>query len=73
MWYLTSQKYGGNALGPKRVVGFRNYQAAWTWLHKIRHAMVRPNRDRLSGKVEVDEMYVGGAETGVRGRKTEKN
>jgi transposase-like protein len=34
--------------------------------------MVRPGRGRLSGKVEVDETYVGGAETGVRGRETEK-
>ena len=72
MWYITSQKYGGNALGLKRVVGFGSYQTAWTWLHKMRHAMVRPGRDRLSGKVEVDETYVGGAETGVRGRETEK-
>jgi transposase-like protein len=38
----------------------------------MRHAMVRPGRDRLRGKVEVDETYVGGAETGVRGRETEK-
>ncbi|HBA67421.1 MAG TPA: IS1595 family transposase [Methylococcaceae bacterium] len=72
MWYITSQKYGGNALGLKRVVGFGSYQTAWAWLHKMRHAMVRPGRDRLRGKVEVDETYVGGAETGVRGRETEK-
>ena len=72
MWYITSQKYGGNALGLKRVVGFGSCQTAWTWLHKMRHAMVRPGRGRLSGKVEVDETYVGGAETGVRGRETEK-
>lgn len=72
MWYITSQKYGGNALGLKRVVGFGSYQTAWTWLHKMRHAMVRPGRDRLNGKVEVDETYVGGVETGVRGREIEK-
>jgi transposase-like protein len=71
MWYITSQKYGGNALGLKRVVGFGSYQTAWAWLHKMRHAMVRPGRDRLRGKVEVDETYVGGTETGVRGRETE--
>ena len=72
IWYIMSQKYGGNALGLKRVVGFGSYQTAWTWLHKMRHAMVRSGRDRLSGKVEVDEMYVGGKEAGIRGRKTEK-
>ena len=33
--------------------------------------MVRPGRDRLSGRVEVDESYVGGLEEGVRGRQTE--
>jgi transposase-like protein len=72
MWHVTSQKYGGNALGLKRFVGFGSYQTAWTWLHKMRHAMVRPNRDRLGGKVEVDETYVGGEESGVSDRETEK-
>jgi hypothetical protein len=70
MWYITSQKYGSNALGLKRVVGFGSYQTAWTWLHKMRHAMVLPNRDRLSGVVEVERMLVE-KEAGVRGCKTE--
>jgi transposase-like protein len=34
--------------------------------------MVRPERDRLSGRVEVDETYLGGLEEGVRGRQTER-
>ncbi len=34
--------------------------------------MVRPGRERLSGRVEVDETYVGGAEEGLRGRQTQK-
>lgn len=72
MWNVTSQKYGGNALGLQRTVGFGSYQTAWTWLHKMRRAMVRPGRDRLSGTVEVDETYVGGEEPGVRGRETYK-
>ena len=33
--------------------------------------MVRPGRERLSGRIEVDETYVGGSEKGLRGRKTE--
>jgi hypothetical protein len=32
--------------------------------------MVRPGRDRLGGKVEVDETYLGAREAGVRGRQT---
>lgn len=72
MWYVTSQKYGGNALGLQRTVGFGSYQTAWTWLHKMRRAMIRPGRDRLNGTVEVDETYVGGEEAGVHGRETYK-
>ncbi len=72
MWYVTSQKFGGNALGLKRILGLGSYQTAWSWLHKMRRVMVRPERDRLSRRVEVDETYVGGEEEGVSGRYTEK-
>jgi hypothetical protein len=71
MWYVTSQKNGASALGLKRVLGLGSYETAWTWLHKLRRAMVRPDRDRLSGWVEVDETLVGGLEEGVAGRQTE--
>jgi transposase-like protein len=70
MWYITNQKFGVSALGLKRVLGLGSYQTAWTWLHKLRRAMVRPGRDLLSGNIEVDETYIGGEEAGVRGRKT---
>ena len=68
MWLLTSQKHGANALGLQRVLGLGSYQTAWTWLHKLRRAMVRPGRERLHGRVEVDETYVGAAARGKRGR-----
>ena len=71
IWWVTSQKNGVSALGLQRVLGLGSYETAWTWLHKLRHAMVRPDRDKLSGQVEVDETYLGGLEEGVRGRKTE--
>lgn len=72
MWYVTSQKTGGSALGLQRVLGLGSYPTAWTWLHKLRRAMVRPGRDRLRGEVEVDETFVGGPEAAVHGRETEK-
>ena len=72
IWWVTSQKNGVSALGLQRVLGLGSYETAWTCLHKLRHAMVRPGRDKLSGQVEVDETYLGGLEEGVRGRKTEK-
>lgn len=71
MWYVTNQKSGVSALGLKGLLGLGSYQTAWAWLHKLRRAMVRPGRDLLAGRVEVDESYVGGNENGVHGRETE--
>jgi transposase-like protein len=71
-WYVTNQKFGASALGLQRVLGLGSYQTAWTMLHKLRRAMVRPGRDPLKGDVEVDESYVGGEEEGVVGRLTHK-
>ena len=49
MWYVTSQKKGASALGLQLVLGLGSYRTAWSWLHKLRRAMVRPSRDRLAG------------------------
>ena len=49
----------GECIGLQRVLGLGSYKTAWTWLHKLRRAMVRPGRDRLRGRVEVDETYLG--------------
>ena len=68
IWHMTSQKYGTNALGLQRFLGLGSYRTTWTWLHKLRQAMVRPGRERLSGIVEVDESYIGGKKSGKRGR-----
>ena len=72
IWQVTSQKTGASALGVQRVLGLGSYRTAWTILHKLRRAMVRPGRDRLSGTVEVDETYVGAPEEGVIGRLTQE-
>jgi Transposase zinc-ribbon domain len=66
VWWVTSQKNGVSALGLQRVLGLGSYQTAWTWQHKLRRAMVRPGRDLLSGRVEVDETEV--LQIGVRRR-----
>ena len=57
-WYLTNQKQGVSALGLQRVLGLGSYETAWAMLHRLRRAMVRPDRARLSGQVEFDETYL---------------
>ena len=68
MWRVTTQKNGASALGLQRVLGLKEYRTAWMMLHKLRRAMVRPGRDLLTGRIEVDECYVGGEEVGLPGR-----
>jgi len=58
MWYVTSQTNGASALRIQQVLGLGSYETAWTWLHKLRRAMVLPDEDRLSGWIEVDEAFV---------------
>ena len=71
IWWVTSQKNGASAKGLQRILGLGSYETAWTWLHKLRRAMVRSGRDRLAGVVEVDETYIGGEKAGKRGRGAE--
>lgn len=72
IWWVTTQKSGASAMGLQQILGLKSYTTAWTWMHKIRTAMVSPNRTKLSGTVEVDECYIGGEEHGgKRGRGTE--
>lgn len=68
IWWVCTQKNGASALGLQQILGLGSYKTAWTWLHKLRRAMVRPDRDRLSGRVEVDEAFVGAQEEGHIGR-----
>ena len=71
IWYVVNQKNGVSALGLQKALGLGSYHTAWEWLHKLRRAMVRPGRDKLSGIVEVDETFIGGERSGKRGRGAE--
>ena len=59
IWLVTSQKQGASALSLKQNLGLGSYETAWVWLHKLRAAMVRPDRDRLQGPVETYEAWIG--------------
>jgi transposase-like protein len=71
-WFVTSSKNGVSALSLQQQLGFGSYETAWAWLHKLRRAMVRPDRDLLSGIVELDETFIGGVSVGKPGASTDK-
>jgi len=72
MWLLATQKDGISAKSLQENLGLKSYRSAWSLLHKLRVAMVRADRDKLSGTVEIDEEYIGGVlEGGKRGRGSE--
>ena len=68
---VTSLTPGMSALQFQKMLGIRRYETAFNMLHKLRAAMVRPQRDAIGDEwpVEVDETYIGGATQGEgRGR-----
>lgn len=67
--YLVSTLTPGiSAVQFQRQLGLSRYETAFTMLHKLRSAMVAPDRELLHGEVEVDDAYIGGEETGRPGR-----
>ena len=64
---VTSHTPGLSALPLQRQLGIARYETAWVMLHKLRRAMVGPDRAPLHTEVEVDEAYLGGPEAGLRG------
>ena len=68
MWWFTTRKSGINAVNLKELLGFGSYNTAWCWLQKLRRSTIRRDRKKLAGRVEVDEFFIGGKQSGKRGR-----
>lgn len=68
IWLLMAQKTGVSAQNLQDTFGFGSYQTIWGWLQKLRSVMIREGRERLSGRIELDETYIGGQQEGKRGR-----
>jgi transposase-like protein len=64
-YLVATHTPGLSALQLQRQLDIR-YETAWAMLQKLRRALVRPDREMLHDKVEVDETYVGGPEAGLR-------
>ena len=56
-WHLTTVKNGISAKTIEKTLGI-SYRVAWTMLQRFRVAIVRTQRGKLSGKVEIDETLV---------------
>ncbi len=67
-YLVATHTPGMSALQFQRQLDLSSYKTAFHMLHKLRAAMVRMGRDRLSETVEVDETYMGGPKPGKRGR-----
>jgi len=70
MWWFTTRKSGVNAINLQDLLGC-SYVTAWSWLQKLRQCTIRKDREKLSGKIEVDEFFIGGKKPGKRGRGSE--
>ena len=66
-WLFATAKDGVSALSLQKALEIGSQQTAWAMLHRLRSVLVRPGRERLTGTVEVDEAYIGGEESGLRG------
>ena len=64
-WHFATGKDGISALSLKRSLEIGSYQTVWAILHRLRSALIRSDRERLCGNVEVDETYIGGKESGL--------
>ena len=70
-YLVTTLTPGISALQFQRQLGIKRYETAFNLLHKLRSALVAPERERLRGEVQIDEAFIGGVEAGVPGRGAE--
>lgn len=66
-YLMVTDKRGISALLFQRQMGLRRYETAWMLLHKLRRAMVNATREPLHGEVEIDDTWIGGSQSGLRG------
>jgi transposase-like protein len=70
MAMMVVSKQGCSAKELERLFGL-HYKTAWTWGHKLR-GLMGPSTGKLSGRVEVDESYLGGEDDAAhKGRSLE--
>lgn len=66
-WYMVTSKQWVSVQELASTLQM-NLKTVWTWQHKLRRAMVLPDRKRLTKDVEVDEVFIWWAQSWKRGR-----
>ncbi|WP_419653174.1 IS1595 family transposase [Thiolapillus sp.] len=68
IYLLTQRKTSVSALQLKRDIGV-SYNTAWKMKHKLMQVMLeREKGKKLSGRIEIDDAYIGGERPGKPGR-----
>lgn len=74
-YLVSTQTPGISALELQRKLGIKCYETAFQLLHKLRAAMVRPDRDRIGAEwpLEMDIVYLGGkTKSGIQGKTNQR-
>jgi hypothetical protein len=68
---VSTQTPGISAIELQKKLGIARYETAFQMLHKLRSAMIRPNRDKIGSEwpLELDIVYIGGkTKSGISGK-----
>src|SRR3989442_1787262 len=60
MWMVCNDKNGVSSYEVARALGITQ-KSAWFMLHRLRYTMHTGSFDKMKGRVEVDETFIGGA------------
>lgn len=71
MWQLANCKNGISSYELGRAIGVTQ-RTAWFMLHRIRTAMTNGSLEKMTGTVEIDEAYIGGAAKNMHQSKRER-
>lgn len=71
IWMITNCKNGISSYEIHRAIGITQ-KSAWFLLHRIRLAMESGSLEKLSGEIEIDETYIGGAAKNMHKSKRER-
>lgn len=72
VFFVSTLTPGISALQFQRQLGLTRYETAFQMLHKVRSALVAPERELLHREVEVDETFIGGKDPDQDGRGGDK-